>query len=181
LDRVVFLDIDGVLLTHRVWAMAVNTHVLEMRRTTLQGREARWGWMDAVAFDPCAVGLVNRLCDVTDARIVVSSNWRLTYRGEMETVQKLIAQGIRRELFHDDAWVPSRFRRDRKAASVQDWLEGHGGAGSVAHICLSGSSHDGGGWRLPNVIECSADDGISMKAYREAVRALGGPDAEAGC
>ena len=53
--NVIFLDFDGVLNSVRS-CLAFKTFN---------------------TFDPVSVRLVNRLCDLADARIVVSSSWRI--------------------------------------------------------------------------------------------------------
>lgn len=60
--RVIFLDIDGVLNSREWFA----------KRGSFDGRE-----LDQI--DPDAVARVQRIVDATDARIVVSSTWRLLH------------------------------------------------------------------------------------------------------
>lgn len=56
-SKVVFLDIDGVLVTHRAHLALKNTHMDE-------------------SFDPISTGLLKRFISETDSKLVLSSTWR---------------------------------------------------------------------------------------------------------
>lgn len=66
--RYVYLDIDGVLNSV---ASTVAFHHLRGPSRTI--------YSEADRLDPVAVGLLKFLIDATDAKIVVSSTWRLNY------------------------------------------------------------------------------------------------------
>ncbi len=57
--NVIFLDIDGVFVTHRSW---------------LGSKVKRSGRLSE--FDPIALEMVRKLCEKNSAKIVVSSTWR---------------------------------------------------------------------------------------------------------
>lgn len=58
--KVIFLDIDGVLNSHRTYYTLGNID--------------EWKCLD-----PIAVGLIRRLCEKTNAWVVISSTWRILY------------------------------------------------------------------------------------------------------
>lgn len=122
---ILFLDIDGVLMSGRAWLMPSN-RALRARTKEMPGWEAGKEIGRAALFDPCAVALVIEVCDATDARLVVSSGWRYTV-GVAETRAKLLEQGIHERLFHED-WTCSLQRHGSpdKYVDIQNWIEGHG-------------------------------------------------------
>jgi len=86
--RIVFLDIDGVLLTYE--SMASD------RRAC---REILPDTNGCPAFDAECVRELNWICNVTKASIVVSSTWR-QHIPELNTMRKvLIDQGINAPVF----------------------------------------------------------------------------------
>jgi hypothetical protein len=60
--KVIFLDVDGVLNSRGKWAGC------DLANLTDSGTR----------IDPLAVARLKRIVDATDAKIVVSSTWRLT-------------------------------------------------------------------------------------------------------
>jgi HAD domain in Swiss Army Knife RNA repair proteins len=116
--RVIFLDIDGVLMSGRAWCLPQNVHARQLLLSDMV--------LDAVScmtFDPCAVALVNRLSERSRAKIVLHSNWRQTV-GHDETHRKLLAEGIEARHFHVDHSCPFRFAAD-KVHDIRAWLTEH--------------------------------------------------------
>jgi len=66
--RVIFLDIDGVLNSHRT---------VESRYRLPTPIDADGDVRMAAKLDPIAIGLVNRLAVMADAKIVICSAWRI--------------------------------------------------------------------------------------------------------
>lgn len=171
---VLFLDIDGVLLSGRTWLLPVNRRLqaagvklTRQEASELIGREAQ--------FDPCAVALVSRICEATGARIVVASSWRYTV-GYEQTRVKLIEEGLPEAMLHEDWACPmGGFDTPDKAADITRWLEGHG----VTHT---------GGWLalddedivLGATMRTDAMDGLGARETAAAFRYLGGNDAKLG-
>lgn len=93
--RVIFLDIDGVLVTRAEIMVASG--------------------MRATAKASC-VAVLNRITDVTGAVIVVSSSWR--YGGEQWMREKLIEWGVRAEMI---GITPVRWKVDR-GREIQAWI-----------------------------------------------------------
>lgn len=122
-QRILMLDIDGVLLSGRAMLLPGNEPLLEKRRVAVGQHSARDEALKAV-FDPAAVALVNRICREADARIVVHSSWRKTIGDAART--KLIEQGITEDLLHEHWATPIRaFHRDEKASEIFGWLLEH--------------------------------------------------------
>jgi hypothetical protein len=70
--KIIFLDIDGVL-NHELWYRRrfneVDTNIIENRYPYYE-------------FDPLSILLLNKLTDITGAKIVISSSWRNSYSNE---------------------------------------------------------------------------------------------------
>lgn len=125
-DRVIFLDIDGVLLAGRAWLLPENRKLYDTTRG-LARCEANLEAGRAAVFDVAAVALVDRVCAVTDARLVISSNWRYTV-GPGPTRNRLEAHGIGADRFHHDWACPCTVQgAPQKSADIRRWLDGHPG------------------------------------------------------
>jgi hypothetical protein len=68
MDKVIFLDIDGVISTYKQYSM---------NRTKFR---KKYGWADELKvpypFDKKCVDILNEIIDKTDCEIVLSSDWR---------------------------------------------------------------------------------------------------------
>jgi hypothetical protein len=124
LVRILFLDIDGVLLSGRAWLLPPNRR-LQAKLTTMADQGAAELIAAEAAFDPVAVELVNRVAEATGSQIVISSNWR--YRpGPRKTRCKLLEQGIRTELMHRDWFCTTNGQVPKnKAIDIGRWLRAH--------------------------------------------------------
>ena len=107
-DRILFLDIDGVLLTQRA-ALGMG------RDVPLSGHLENLG-------DPVAIGLIQRCCEA-GARIVVTSSWRKL----QENCRAILARCELLPYIHEH-W---RTRDDNykdgdcRGAQIHEWLEIH--------------------------------------------------------
>ena len=203
-QKIIFLDIDGVLLRSIDWLHPRNAEASRLRRS--DDYEDRQRALDVVQFDPTAVELVNRLARQAGAKIVVSSFWRNAI-GAHQTVRKLIAQGIDRDLFHEDACCSHAPSEKSKDVDVRDWLGRHratplapqpddsrpmtGQETGGYHAKLSAWHKDprnyGIDWVVlddefgpKRLVLTNGHDGFSTSDYRVALRALGGEDPEFG-
>jgi hypothetical protein len=110
--RVVFLDIDGVLNSHDSMKFFADQGVHPDDR-----------------MDPKAIKLLNELTDKTDAKIVVSSTWRLPFvdSGNLQGMADLLKRnGITGQVIGmtPDLWA---VKRDRvRGDEIQWWMDNSG-------------------------------------------------------
>ncbi|PWC26346.1 HAD domain-containing protein [Teichococcus aestuarii] len=169
-EAILFLDIDGVLLSGRAWLLPVNRRLqgagaklTRQEASKLIGREA--------VFDACAVALVSRICEATGARIVVASSWRYTV-GYEQTRAKLLEQGLPEALLHEDWACPvSGSDTPDKAADIKRWLKEHGVTHPTGWLALDDEDIVPGA-----TIRTDALDGLGAREAAAAVRYLGGTD-----
>lgn len=104
-DRVLFLDIDGVVLPGRAYTLPNQTNNPYV-----------------TVFDPCAVAMLNRALEKQGRKLVVHSSW-VKHQTREWLLDHLIRQGIRIEHFHEDWYTEPKlhWRYDR----VRDWLARH--------------------------------------------------------
>jgi HAD domain in Swiss Army Knife RNA repair proteins len=93
--KILFLDIDGTLVSGRALALPENAPVLQKLAQADTGAELAL----ASALDPCAVALIGRVCRLSGAQIIVHSGRRWTV-GNDATVEHLVSHGLPLELFH---------------------------------------------------------------------------------
>lgn len=106
--KVIFLDFDGVLATSK--------HQQQLAATN-KPLQDEYG----AVFDPASVDCLKRICDSTDADIVVTSTWKID----------LGAGGIR--MMWADRNLPGKFRGVtpnidpiRRGEEIAAWLAAHG-------------------------------------------------------
>ena len=77
--KIIFLDIDGVICTDR----------------SQVGMHRKHGTCVAYNWDPCAVAMIQELCDITGAKLVISSSWRHMWRSFSSCAQYLVSAGFK--------------------------------------------------------------------------------------
>jgi hypothetical protein len=167
---ILFVDIDGVLLSGRAWLLPVNRRLqvagaklTRQEATKLIGREAQ--------FDTCAVALVSRICQATGARMVVASSWRYTV-GYEQTRAKLLEQGLSEAMFHEDWACPmARFSTPKKLSDIEYWLDEHRDTRPSSWLVLDDDDIVPGA-----TMRTDALDGLGAREAAAAVRYLGGAD-----
>lgn len=96
--HLIFIDIDGVLLSFRSWTTAHNA---PLWRLPVESR------MKHLELDQTSIGLLVRLCDLAHAKLVLTSTWRKTWPHDLEALHgRLIEQGLRRDLWHSEWMLP---------------------------------------------------------------------------
>lgn len=104
MTKILFLDIDGPMIPGRVYTMPGQTKPL------------------VKAFDPAAVGILNRLCQDKGWRIVLHTSWIKIFGGQ-ETYDHCIEQGLKAQYFHKDAWCDKTIHW--RYTRVARWLAEH--------------------------------------------------------
>jgi hypothetical protein len=170
---IVFLDIDGVVLSTSTRDLPANVRLLQDEAVRAM---STWEFSDRACFDPVSVMLVNRLCHRTGRRIVLSTSWRKSF-GVPETRAKLVAEGIEDGLFHADYSCPLGSMLD-KARDNFAWLVGNGYDASPAARTWIAIDDDA----LEGVSQVTTDPvaGFGVREYRRACAWLGGADLDYG-
>lgn len=97
-EHLIFIDIDGVLLSFRSWTTAHNA---PLWRLPVEQR------MKHLELDQTSIGLLVRLCDHARAKLVLTSTWRRTWPDDLPALHnRLIEQGLRRDLWHEEWRLP---------------------------------------------------------------------------
>lgn len=145
---VIFLDIDGVLVTSR-------SHVA-------------FGGIGALkrAFDPVGVGLVKKLCEEADAKIVICSQWRSM--GWTALAAAMLWNGLPIDLFHNDPFTPKLALGRRPEIAL--WLDLHP---PVDKYVIIDDGMQGVTDVQPDVVMPPFDDGIRYEDYLKARKLLG--------
>lgn len=169
-DKVIFLDIDGVLLSLEGCKTPHNAALIKAQAE---------GFMAHLRFDAEAVRLIVDLADDAGAKLVLSSNWRRTWGGDGDALMaKLISEGLRGDLSHEDWYLPVLGLRPRKFDEIADWLDSHppcfaliidddGYAGPPLILKLTGVIETN-----KHVGYIASDDKASRKFFRVPVRAV---------
>ena len=114
-EKVIFLDIDGVLLSVRYWKSQHNKALYPQR---VEDR------IKDLQLDPGSIGLIVDLCDLADARLVLSSTWRKVWpHSRKELIERLIDQGLRRDIWHPD-WMLPVLQNCNKWQEMAHWTRG---------------------------------------------------------
>lgn len=107
MKNIIFLDFDGVMIPRRAYFMANQTKGIVTK------------------FDPCAVGMLNSLCEKHDAKIVLVTSWRKTnIHGKDDLIAHIIEEGIDPKHVHTDHSCPTKFSSS-KYHDMGFWLEDH--------------------------------------------------------
>jgi hypothetical protein len=171
LTPIVFLDIDGVLLSTTTWGLPANVRLLREEAGRMM---STWEFSERASFDPMAIMLVNRLCHRTGARIVLSTSWRKSF-GVPETRAKLVAEGIEDALFHADYSCPLGSMLD-KARDIRAWLADHGyDLAAGTWVAIDDDAIEG-----VNQVTTDPVAGLGVREYRLACMWLGGADPDYG-
>lgn len=148
-SKVIFLDIDGPIFPARAYALKENR-----QRSTFP------------RFDPVAVALVSRLCEVSGAKIVMTSTWK--GRGYEYICDAFRRNDFGPDLLHED-WATLGTSGNDRPAQIRAWLRDHP---EVTHfVCIDDMRLD-----MENAVLVDFDEGFLLHHYRAAAELLGSPD-----
>lgn len=151
--RVVFLDIDGVL----------NSSEWFLRRKK-EGREVA----PCKELDRSAVLLLNEIVSKTDAKIVISSSWRLAFDLEF-IISVLEKHGFNGEVL---GRTPHRTTFPvHRGNEIQDWLDGHP---EVTEFCIIDDDQDMLEHQMSNFVHTTWAKGLQPEHVEKAIRILNG-------
>lgn len=149
MSKVLFLDIDGVLLPGRAYTLPNQTKPI------------------VKTFDPCAVAMLNEACRVSDRKIVIHSSWiRQFWGGDLggDVHGHCIAQGVDGNLFHEDLYCnrEMHWRYDR----VREWLARHKEVTDFVIVDDEPVFSDGDQHLLPNLVLTDFNEGITVDIFK---------------
>jgi hypothetical protein len=154
--RVIFLDIDGVL-----------NNATKGTRRTIKGMKGYH------LNDPRCVALLNNLTDVTQAKIVISSTWRL---GEtLENMQKICkCMGITAEVI---GMTPSlRFPGAVRGNEILAWIKSnehiYGNYHNFQNYVIIDDDSDMLLWQKDNFVLTDGEYGLTRRGIAKAYRIL---------
>ena len=107
--KVIFLDIDGVLVT----------------RNSIKYQHLNYPDESTILFSKKAIKNLNKLIRLTDAKIVISSTWRLFHK--VENLQKIFKkQKVKGEIISTTSVEKATLEEDiPRGKKIADWLEQH--------------------------------------------------------
>lgn len=144
MTKIVFLDFDGPMIPVKAYYLPNQTKI-------------------ATLFDPCAVGMLLRLLELTDAKIVISSTHRQHGKAH---VNKLFTQaGIPLSYLHRD-WHTMLDSPYTRSEEIQMWLNDH--PSIDPYIAIDDEKLE------PTIVstKCSAYEGFGMANFIECKLAL---------
>lgn len=145
--KVLFLDIDGVLNSHRSFIAANNDAFPDL---SIRGMKK---------IDHVGVGLLRKMCSLTDIKIVVSSTWRMGH-----TVDEL-AKAFDLPII-DATPVLDTIR----GHEIQHWLDRHP---DVTNYAIVDDDSDMLESQLPFFVKTSHYDGVTWKNHQQMCSLLG--------
>lgn len=151
--RVLFLDIDGVLLPGRAYNLPNQTSPI------------------VKVFDPCAVVMLNNACERQDRRIVIHSSWihtrvwKIGEDGKGDVHDYLISQGVNADLFHDDKYCNRELyqRYDR----IAEWLARNPEVTDYVILDDEPEPKNENPRFEDHLVLTDFDEGITMEVYRK--------------
>lgn len=139
--KIIFLDIDGVLNSDEYF----NNRVKEGLNHPL------------TEFDPLAVARLNKILEETDAKIVVSSDWRWT--NNLDTIFEEV--GIKGKIYDRTG-----YRFGIRDEEVEDWLEKH----NVVDYVIIDDQHNFNKERKQHFFRTKYNDGLTDDIMNKIIK-----------
>ena len=166
-QKVIFLDFDGVMNTER--------YIAERRRNGLPVSD-RYGYL----FDPEAVENLRRIIDATGAEVVISSSWRLEGEERMKDMwheRALPGQliGITGQSLHANFPMSAgETAGAAKGEEIRGWLKEH--ASKPYRYVIFDDEADIRPEQRPHFIQTDPRIGITRADAERAIQILNGED-----
>lgn len=163
--KVIFLDIDGVLNTHRFFEEQLENH----NGIIPEGVDFQTN------FDPLAMKNLQEIVELTDAKIVVSSTWRTSrdmpynssYRRLWEAIIKnLTSVGIHREIIDITPYLKGDVTRGQE---IKEWLKDKN---NIESFVIIDDDRDMDELTETNLAWCKGLDGINEEVKNRAIEIL---------
>ena len=173
IDSLIFLDIDGVMLTGRM--MRAQQAIREGKENALVAiyRERLRGG-GPTPFDPEALDALDWLCEMTGAQIVLSSTWR---EGKWDGVKEsLRIRGFRREMLSRtpvlSRKVGSLWVAPTRGEEIMSWCAQYKSdtGRRVAFVILDDDADMGA--LLPLLVQTDFESGLTSGLARRAEQIL---------
>ena len=119
IEKIIFLDIDGVLNTSRSKLLNENQKINNIYIE--KGIHAAIAEGYLFSFDPLGVNLINKICEETNSKIVISSSWRRLIKHD-KLLSHLISQGIKSEYLHEKEPICSFRFSSEKIHDILEWI-----------------------------------------------------------
>jgi hypothetical protein len=144
MDKILFLDIDGVVCTPR------SFHAYGLRK-----------------WDPTACEMIKKICLANSYKIVCSSSWRF----DGKVTQAWFKHYGLKELLHP-GWCTTLKELSCRGEEIQDWLNKH--KDSVAEFVILDDDSDMLPEQLSRFIKTDSENGLSCSNFVEANKLMGG-------
>lgn len=180
MNRIIFLDFDGVLNT--------ESYQAQLRQEGRTGRDE-----DGPLFDPAAVGNLKRILDaVPDVRIVIESSWKVEGLGQLRRmwerrglpgkIHDVTPDVMSEELLTLDLSDPdimSKLEDLGKGREISQWMEEHA-EGECQYVILDDVPEFSGKLAAHHVL-VRPDVGITEADVEKVIRLLIDPAPETNC
>ena len=153
---ILFLDLDGPFFSSRAMVFPENQDESLFPSSLPETIKTMAGYWK---MDPVAVAMINKVVEITNAEIVVSSSWREVC--SKEDIEVLFSLNRLFVNFHKD-WKTQSFMTMHRSREIHDWIEDHPEV--TKWVAIDDDS------TMKNIKEehrlhVSFEDGISAKDY----------------
>ena len=155
--KVIFLDIDGVL-NHDNWYISKEFKALNTSDDV------------ELDVDPKCAERINKICEETGAKIVISSDWRISWYG---TNIRLERGGIKPEYILDKTperiWIDIPGFDHSRGAEIDDWLVFHP---ECKNYVIIDDRIDFKDYQQSHFVHVNAHNGLTDELMRKAINIL---------
>lgn len=170
--NIVFLDIDGVVNT-----LMIDTEPFKLRRDNIK-REGFYYKLnmpgDMEVSNRQAIMWLNKLCKETNAKIVITSTWRMGENGFENTKSALYNSGLMVDIEVIDATPILKNPSDMKIRGheIQMWLDNHK---DILNYVILDDDSDMLEEQLNHLVIVNTHYGFGLPDYLKALEMLGQP------